>query len=406
MAGSLDLHDLGQRFGTPLFVYDGDRMKDRLDRLRMAFSPLDTLIAYSVKSNPNLQILELLVGKGAGADIVSGGELYRALRAGCPPKGIVFAGVGKTVAEMEMALDAGIRAFHVESEAELEALAETAKRVGAIAPVGVRANLDIISPTPHEYTRTGHLGAKFGVDLDTAAQLYARALAEPNLEPVGLDVHIGSQIRDIGPFIEALDGAIRLVDALEAEHGLRLDYIDLGGGYGVSDGVEPDLDVEMLGVQVQKRFEGRPQSLVLEPGRFITADAGCLLTEVLYVKRAAGKTFVITDAGMTELIRPSHYGGRHPIAPVVEREGATPEVVDVVGPVCESGDFLALDRELEVPEAGDLLWVGTAGAYGFTMASNYNSRPRPAEVLVEDGAARLVRRRETYGDLVRGELEL
>lgn len=406
VCGGVDLARLADRYGTPLYVYDGDRMKTRFNRIRRAFGLLDPLIAYSVKANPNLQVLELLVGLGAGADIVSGGELFRALKAGCPPERIVFAGVGKTVPEMEMGLAAGIRAFHVESESELETLAGVARRMGRVAPVAVRANLDIESPTPHEYTRTGHLGSKFGVQLDRVRDLYAFAGSHPSLAAVGLDVHIGSQIRDIRPFLQALDGALDLIDCLERDQGLQLEYLDLGGGYGVSNTVDQDLDVEALGSQITERLEGRELELILEPGRYIAGDAGCLLTRVLFVKRATDKTFVITDAGMTELMRPSHYGGYHPIAPVTLEDTRSSEVVDVVGPVCESGDFLARDRDLPVPDEGDVLWVGNAGAYGFTMASNYNSRRRPAEVLIEAGAARLIRRRESWEDMVRDELEL
>jgi len=399
-----DLEDLALRFETPLFVYNGGRMRRRLDALERAFQGLDPLIAYSVKSNPNIHVLRLLVEAGAGADIVSGGELARALEAGCPPERIVFAGVGKTRGEMEMGLEAGIKAFHVESRGELEVLAAVAAGLGARARVGVRVNLDIESPT-HEYTRTGHRSAKFGVAPELVAPLLKLARDHDALEPVGLDVHIGSQIRDIGPFVQATEGALGLAGRMKAECGVDLEYLDLGGGYGVSNGVAPDLDIEALGARVADLMKASGLGLVVEPGRYLVGDAGCLLTTVLYVKKAAHKTFVVTDAGMTELIRPSHYGGYHPIAPVVDR-GARPEVVDVVGPVCETGDFLARDRELPLPEPGEVLWVGAAGAYGFAMASNYNSRPRPAEVLVEERGVRMIRRRETLHDLYRSELEL
>lgn len=399
-----DLEELALRFETPLFVYDAARIRQRMDVLERAFAGLDPLVAFSVKSNPNIHVLRLLVEAGAGADIVSGGELVRALEAGCPPERIVFAGVGKTRREMEMGLEAGIKAFHVESRGELELLARVAEGLGACAPVGVRVNLDIESPT-HEYTRTGHRSAKFGVAPELVAPLFALARDHPALDPVGLDVHIGSQIRDIGPFIQATEGALDLAGRIKIECDVDLQYLDLGGGYGVSNGVAPDMDVEALGARVSAVLQASGLGLVVEPGRFLVGDAGCLLTTVLYVKQAGDKTFVVTDAGMTELIRPSHYGGHHPIAPVVD-QGRPGVVVDVVGPVCETGDFLARDRELPLPEPGELLWVGAAGAYGFAMASNYNSRPRPAEVLVDDGEVRLIRRRETLRDLYRNELEL
>ncbi|NNF26428.1 MAG: diaminopimelate decarboxylase [Gemmatimonadetes bacterium] len=402
--GGVDLAELAELHGTPLYVYDGDRILARLESLRGAFAETPPLVAYSVKSNPNHHIIRLLVDAGAGADIVSEGELQRALEAGCPPERIVFAGVGKTAQEMASSLQAGIRAFHVESVQEMDVLEAVAARLGLPAPVGVRVNLDVLSPT-HEYTQTGHRASKFGVAPDDAIDLYRRARGHDHIRAVGIDVHIGSQIRDTGPFLEALERALALVDRVEAELGLELEYLDLGGGYGVADGVAEDLDVEVLGARIGELMGGRDLELILEPGRYLVADAGCLLARVLYVKDAGGKTFVITDTGMTELIRPSHYGGIHPIQPVIDR-GRESRTVDVVGPVCETGDFLARERELPEVERGDLLWVGTTGAYGFTMASNYNSRPRPAEVLVEGGAARLIRRRETMRDLYRAELEL
>ena len=400
----VDLAELAEAHGTPLYVYDGDRIRARLESLREAFGRTAPLVAYSVKSNPNHHIIRLLVDAGAGADIVSEGELRRALEAGCEPSKIVFAGVGKTALEMASGLEAGIRAFHVESVQEMDVLETVAASLGLPAPVGVRVNLDVLSPT-HEYTQTGHRASKFGVAPDDAIDLYRRARGHEHVRAVGIDVHIGSQIRDVRPFLEALERALALVDRVEEELGVELEYLDLGGGYGVADGVAQDLDIEALGARISELMVGRDLELILEPGRYLVADAGCLLARVLYVKEAGGKTFVITDTGMTELIRPSHYGGIHPIQPVLE-SGGEERTVDVVGPVCETGDFLARKRALPEVARGDLLWIGTTGAYGFTMASNYNSRPRPAEVLVEDGVARLIRRRETVRDLYRAELEL
>lgn len=430
-SGTVPLEELACRHGTPLFVYDGDRILARLAALREAFAPMRPLVAYSVKANPNLAVLELLAGAGAGADIVSGGELYRCLRAGVPAGKVVFAGVGKTRAEMRDALQAGIKSFHVESAPEMEALGSVAAEVGGVAPMGVRVNPDVASPT-HEYTRTGHAAAKFGVAPEQAVALYRRAAAHDALRPVGIDVHVGSQIREPEPFLRALDVVLEVAKLAEREAGVALEYVDMGGGFGIADGKGGELDLEALGEQVAARLAGSDRALVVEPGRFLVGDAGVLLTRVLYVKRSAGKTFVVTDAGMTELIRPSHYGGVHGISPASRpplefraedepgprRRPSKPggrlepvdgpkrrvETVDVVGPVCEQGDFLARDRVMTVPDPGAILCVHQAGAYAFAMASNYNSRPRPAEVLVRGGEAALVRRRERFSDLVRGEL--
>ena len=397
--------ELADEHHTPLYVYDGGRLLDRIAAVRAAFAPLELLVAYSVKANPNLALLALVADADAGADIVSGGELHRALRAGVRPERIVFAGVGKTQHEMRLGLEAGIKSFHVESEQEMDALAEVAARLGrGAAPMGVRVNPDVSSPT-HEHTRTGHAAAKFGVPPDQAVALYLRAEAHRWLRPVGVAVHLGSQIRQPGPFLAALDVVLEVAEQLRREAGLHLEYVDLGGGFGIADGEAGELDVAALGRQVTARMDGRGMELVLEPGRFVVGDAGVLVTRVLYVKRAAGRTIVVADAGMTELIRPSHYGGVHAVSLVRDEDaGATVERVDVVGPVCEQGDFLARDRPLPLPSPGALLCVHQAGAYGFAMASNYNSRRRPAEVLVLNGEARLVRRRERWKDLVRGEV--
>lgn len=413
--GGRCLAELADQHDTPLYVYDGGRVLERLAFLRTAFAPLEPLVAYSVKANPNLALLSMVTDAGAGADIVSGGELYRAQRVGVPAERIVFAGVGKTRDEMRAGIEAGIKSFHVESEQELDALAEVAADVAgtggpgrapgsgrAAVPMGVRVNPDIASPT-HEYTRTGHAAAKFGVPPDQAVELCRRAHANPSLRPVGLAVHLGSQIRQPGPFLRALDVVLQVADHVRRHIGLRLEYVDLGGGFGIADGEGGELDVAALGREVAARLEGRGLELLLEPGRFLVGDAGVLVTRVLYVKRADGQTIVVTDAGMTELIRPSHYGGVHAVSLVREEDGGASEQIDVVGPVCEQGDFLARDRRLPLPAPGALLCVQQAGAYGFAMASNYNSRRRPAEVLVLDGEARLARRRESWEDLVRGE---
>ncbi len=407
--GSHSLETLADEHDTPLYVYDGDRVLKRLGAVQAAFAGVDLLVAYSVKANPNLALLKLLAGAGAGADIVSGGELYCALEAGIAPGRIVFAGVGKTGSEMRYALESDIRGFHVESPQELEVLASVAGEVGARAPVAIRVNPDVDSPT-HEFTRTGHAAAKFGVSPRTALELYRRIAGHSGLRAVGVDVHIGSQVRDPGPFLCALDVVLEVAERAHRETGAALEYVDLGGGFGIEDAVGGEIDLRRLGREVAARIAaasdrsfGRSLTLVVEPGRFLVGDAGVLLTRVLYVKRSGGKTFVVTDAGMTELIRPSHYGGEHEIVPVREDGHGGPEEVDIVGPVCEQGDFLARDRRLSLPRPGALLCVQQAGAYAFAMASNYNSRPRPAEVLVHGGRAALVRRRERYSDLIRGQ---
>jgi diaminopimelate decarboxylase len=403
--GEVSLEALAEAHGTPLYVYSADAIEARVRAYHEAFGGeggVDFLLAYSVKANGNLAVLNRIGALGAGADIVSGGELARALAARIPADRIVFAGVGKTADEMRAALDAGILAFHVESRGELEALDRVATEMGVQAPVGLRVNPDIHTNTPHEYTRTGHAATKFGIAVEQAKALYRWAAGRGALRLRGIDVHIGSQIADVEPYRAALDTVLAVVDELDAE-GIRLDYLDLGGGFGVGYGGEPGLAPAEVAAAVIPPLRNRGLRLLLEPGRSISGEAGVLLTRVLYVKEAGGKTFAITDAGMTELLRPSHYDGWHRIEAVRARPDASVATVEVVGPVCETGDFLARGREMPVPEPGELLAVATTGAYGFAMASNYNARPRPAEVLVERGAAHLVRRRETVDDLLRGE---
>jgi len=392
--------------GTPLYVYSRGAIEARYREFDEAFAPLDRLIAYSVKANGNLSILRVLAGLGAGADIVSGGELRRAQLAGIPADRIVFSGVGKTVAELAAALEAGIYGFNVESEGELRALSELGAAMGRRARVGLRINPDIESPTPHRYTRTGHRTTKFGIPGEDALRLYRLAARLPGLEVCGIDVHIGSQILDVEPYREALFYVLEQVEALRAE-GITLEYLDLGGGFGVPYGEEDgELRPRELADAIAPHLAVSGLRLVLEPGRSLVANAGVLVARVLYLKEMGGRLFVITDAGMNDLLRPSHYASYHRVEPVERVPGRERVRVDVVGPVCESGDFLALDRPLERPAEGELLAVHSVGAYGFSMASTYNARPRPAEVLVEGGSYRLIRRRETIEDLVRGEIEL
>lgn len=400
--GPFALDDIAACFGTPLYLYDGALLERRYRIFEAAFPGVRLLVAYSVKANGNLALLNRLARLGSGADIVSGGELARALEAGIPAERIVFAGAGKSEEELRAGLDAGIYGFNVESREELRLLERIAARRGAVARVALRVNLDIASPTPHEYTRTGHAATKFGIPADEVTDLYRWAASRPALRIAGIAVHIGSQIVDTEPYERAARDIFTLERALYDE-GIPLEYVDLGGGFGVAYGDESEIDLARLAAAVLPAVTGRGLRLVLEPGRFIVGEAGMLIVRVLYVKRSGNKTFVITDGGMTELLRPSHYGGYHQIEPVRTRPGAAVVVSDVVGPVCEDGDFLARDRAIELPSAGDLMVVRTAGAYGFSMASNYNSRLRPAEVLVADGRLRLIRERETFADLVRGE---
>jgi diaminopimelate decarboxylase len=401
-AGAFSLVELAKRFGTPLFVYDLSAIEARYHAFREAFAEVDHLIAYSVKANGSLAILHRLGRLGAGADIVSLGELDRALRARIPAERILFAGVGKTESELRAGLEAGIYAFNVESRGELERLDRIAAHMGKPAPFAMRVNPDVASPTPHEYTRTGHAESKFGVGPEEALQAYRWARSRPFLRPRGIDVHIGSQILDPRPYFQALTRVLELIEPIR-QLGCELEFVDIGGGFGVQYDDAPGLVLRDHAESLLPAIRGVGLELVLEPGRFIVGEAGVLLTRVEYLKRSGGKTFVIVDGGMSELIRPSHYGGYHAIQPVVERAGAERTMVDVVGPICESGDFLARNRELDLPEPGDLLAVRTSGAYGFAMASNYNGRRRPAEALVEGDRVHLVRKRETLDDLVRGE---
>ena len=402
-AGERRVADLVAEFGSPLYVYDAGVMEAAYRRVEAAFSGVDLLLAYSVKANSNLEILRRLMTLGAGADIVSHGELHRCLAAGFSPNDIVFAGVGKTEVEMEAALEAEILAFNVESAEELQLLNQVAERLGKPAPIALRVNPDIVADTPHEYTRTGHGATKFGIPVDRVLDLYRWAAEQPMLDIRGIDVHIGSQILEPEPYERALDHVLGLAAEVRAE-GIDLDFVDLGGGYGVSYEGGDGMSIEDLAAIVVPRVAEAGLRLILEPGRFIVGEAGILVTKVLYVKHSGSKTFVVMDGGMTELIRPSHYQGFHRIEPVISREEAAHEIVDVVGPICETGDFLARDRMLQIPAHGDLLAVHTAGAYGFVMASNYNARPKPAEVVVDGTEVTLARRRESLDDLLRGEM--
>lgn len=396
--------DLVARWGTPLYIYSQSAIQSRYLELSEALDGYPHLIAYSVKANGNLGVLRTLAALGAGADIVSGGELYRARLAGIPAERIVFSGVGKTVPELAAALVEGIYGFNVESEGELRSLSELATAMGKEARVALRVNPDVETPTPHAYTRTGHSATKFGIPVQDAMRLYRLAAELPGIQVRGVDTHIGSQILDVEPYSAALQQVVTLAEDLLAE-GHELDYLDLGGGLGISYSGGEGITANDFGEAILPSVRSTGLRLVLEPGRFIVGEAGILVARVLNVKEGGGKRFVITDAGMNDLLRPSHYSGYHEIEPV-EVQNREIQRVDVVGPICETGDFLALDRDIEMMGPGELLAIRTTGAYGFAMSSTYNQRPRPAEVMVAGGEATLVRRRETQEDLVAAELAL
>ena len=388
--------------GTPVYVYSSATIREQYRALAAALAPVPHRICYSVKANGNLAVLALLRSLGAGVDIVSGGELARALAAGFAGGDVVFSGVGKTPEEMEAALAAGVRMINVESEEELDALAEVARGTRRTAPIAVRVNPEVLVDT-HPYTATGVKGKKFGVPYDEAEALAARAAKTAGLKLVGLAMHIGSGIRETGPFVDAVLKVLALVDGLRRRGVDSLTTLDIGGGLGIRYRAEDrPLDVRAYADAVLPHVATSRLELVVEPGRFLIGNAGVLLTRLLYRKRSGGRMIAIVDAGMTDLIRPSHYQAYHEIS-VVGGEGRAQVPVDVVGPICESGDFFALDRELPDLVAGDLLVVHGAGAYGHVMTSVYNARPRPPEVLVDGERFAVVRERETVDDLMRGE---
>ena len=394
------LEAVAGRFGTPTYVYSRSRILENYRRLAAGLANIPSLICYSVKANSNLRILSLLRDAGAGFDIVSGGELARVLRAGADPERVVFSGVGKTVAEMDAGLAAGILMFNVESAGELELLRDRARARGKPAPVSVRVNPDVVAET-HPYVSTGQIIHKFGVPADEALELYRRAAQSKHLSVRGVACHIGSQILEVEPFLKALDEILSVAEALRAA-GTNVEFLDVGGGYGIRYADEQPLAMERLMEGLAARLRGTTYRLIIEPGRALVGDAGALLTRVLYVKRSQQKNFVVVDAGMNDLMRPTLYGSYHEIVPVA-RHPAERLTADVVGPLCESGDFLAQDREMPDVRPGDLLAILTVGAYGYVLASNYNTRPRPAEVLVDGHEVELIRPRERLEDLMAGE---
>jgi diaminopimelate decarboxylase len=401
----VDLAALAEEFGTPLYVYSADNVRERMGLLDGAFAGAEHTLCYAVKANSSLALLKMLGAMGCGFDIVSGGELERVRRVAPEALGrVVFSGVGKQAWEIDAALSAGILVFNVESEAELELLSERAVALGKTAEMALRVNPDVFAET-HPYISTGMRAHKFGIAIERARELYARAAQLPGLEPVGVSVHIGSQIRDVAPFAESVARVRQLIEELRAD-GLTIRYLDAGGGFGIEygrEGFDPAERVAAYATAIRGVLEGLDVHLLLEPGRFVIAQAGALVTRVIAVKQNGSKRFVITDAAMNDLIRPALYQAHHEIVPVL-RSGRGAMTADVVGPVCESGDFFARDRELEEVCAGELVALLDAGAYGMSLASNYNSRGRAAEVMVEGGTARLVRRRETVEEMLAGEI--
>ncbi|MFH2122927.1 MAG: diaminopimelate decarboxylase [Pseudomonadota bacterium] len=396
--------DIARDVGTPFYLYSKATLTRHYQAFDSAFAGIDHLTCFAVKACSNIAILNLFSGLGGGADIVSGGELYRALAAGVDPKQIIYSGVGKTEQELRYALESGILLFNVESSQELERLQQVAAAKGVRAPVSFRVNPDV-DPRTHAYISTGLAKNKFGIPIDEALDLYVLAKGMENIEVKGVSCHIGSQLTLISPFIESLRKVKIFVERLAAQ-GITIDFIDLGGGVGIIYDEEKPPHPRDYAEAIKEELQGCKATLILEPGRVIVGNAAILVTEVQYTKSNRGtekvKKFVVVDAAMNDLTRPSLYGAYHAIVPVHEK-GADSEVVDIVGPICETGDFLAKDRELPRVEQGDLLAVMSAGAYGFSMSSNYNSRPRVAEVLVDGSHYEIIRRRETFESLVQGE---
>jgi len=400
-ADDVPLTEVAAGYGTPTYVYSRRTLDRHIDTIDGAFGGIDHITCYSVKANSTGGVLRVIAERGLGADIVSGGELFRALRAGIPPERIVFSGVGKTENEIRYALDTGILMFNVESESELAVVNRVAGEMGRKAPVSFRVNPDV-DPKTHPYMATGLRKSKFGIPQGRAVELYEKAARMDNIDVVGIDAHIGSQLTDVSPYREAAERLAELVGSIRSA-GIGLKFVDIGGGLGINyDEASPPDPADWAGMVVPVMKE-TGCTLIVEPGRSIVGNAGILLTRVLYIKENGGKTFVVVDAAMNDLMRPALYGSHHTILPVVDR-GSERRAVDVVGPICESGDFLAKDREMPVPAEGDLLAVMSAGAYGMTMASNYNSRPRAAEVMVHGDESALITERESYEDLVSREL--
>ncbi|MFQ5952048.1 MAG: diaminopimelate decarboxylase [Candidatus Omnitrophota bacterium] len=392
------LTEIVKKFPTPFFLYSAKTLLDHYLKMKEAFKELNPLICFSVKSNANLNVCKLLVNAGAGLDIVSGGELYKAFKVGCPPERIVYASVGKTEAEVKKAIQAGILFFNVESVPELIMIDTVAKRLKKTPNVAVRINPDVGAAT-HEYVTTGTKEKKFGVDFKVAEDVFDNANKYSNVSLKGIHIHIGSQITETEPFVTAIT---RVLDFLDKSN-IEIEWFNIGGGFGIDYGKEKARTAQELASKIVPLLRGRSFKVIIEPGRFIAGNAGVLVCKVLYIKTGAtGKRFAIVDAGMNDLLRPTLYKAYHEILPVVKRKSKA-QKYDIVGPICESGDYLALDREFQELTAGNYLAVMGAGAYGFVMASNYNSRPRPAELLLANKEVKIVRRAETHRDLIHGE---
>lgn len=399
-AEGVPLSAVAERVGTPCYVYSLATLRRHFRVFDEAFESTPHLVCFSVKSNSNLAVLRTFAREGSGFDIVSGGELFRALKAGADPGKIVFSGVGKTAGEIRYALAAGILMLNVESPGELDAINSVAGQLGAKARVALRVNPDV-DPKTHPYISTGLKKSKFGIDIQRSLEDYRRARSLPHIEVVGVDCHIGSQLTTVPPFVDALERIHDLLGRLQAEN-FQIRYLDMGGGLGITYNDEKPPEPRHYAGALTEGLRDLDVTLLLEPGRVIVGNAGILLTRVLYLKSTSDKNFVVVDGGMNDLIRPALYGSYQAVQPVRPRNG-TRFTADVVGPVCESGDFFAKDRDLPALEPGDLLAVMSAGAYGFVMASNYNTRPRAPEVLVDGEQLHIVRARETLEDLVRGE---
>ncbi len=401
-AEDLPIEALAERHGTPLYVYSTATLTRHWRVLNRSLAGLRHVICYAVKANSNLGVLSLFARLGSGFDIVSGGELYRVLRAGGDPRKVVYSGVGKTDEEIAFALEAGVRVLNVESAPELARISVVARRMGRRAPIALRVNPDV-DPKTHPYISTGLRDNKFGVSVDDARRLYPIAAKDPALEVKGIGCHIGSQITTVRPFLDAIDRVLALTRDL-GKQGIRFGHLDVGGGLGITYKDEEPPHPDEYGAAIKKALSRWKGEVFLEPGRVLVGNAGVLVTRVLYVKRSGRKTFVVVDAAMNDLVRPSYYGAHHEIEPAgAPRPDAREIVADVVGPICESSDFLAKKRRMPEPRPGDLLVVRSAGAYGFAMSSNYNTRPRAAEILVDGTRAHVARRRETWADLLRGE---
>ena len=401
----VSLAQIADEYGTPAYVYSKRGILSRFRAYEDALSGIPHRVCYAVKANSNLAVLALLAREGAGFDIVSEGELYRVLAAGGDPKTVVFSGVGKTESAIQYAVETGIHSFNCESEAEIELIARIAVSLGQSASIALRVNPDVDAMT-HPYISTGLREHKFGIDISAAEEIYKRASQLPGIVVEGVSCHIGSQLLDVAPLLEAAGKMIDLVEKLRSQ-GIAIRYLDLGGGLGVSyqrkeAAVSPCVFVEKL----REKLSRLNITLMLEPGRSIVAEAGILLTRVLLVKESGRKKFVIVDAGMNDLIRPALYQAHHEIVPVKKSGEEPPIHADIVGPVCETGDFFARARQIPSVAAGDLLAILTAGAYGFVLASNYNSRPRPCELLVDGSRVQVIRRRESLDELIRGESAL